>query len=118
MNIVSLFDSFVKHISNFLGKNFNMFELEHHINDSTHILNLDILKNILESIDLDYKNSNDRKRLFYVQDTRIRKLITSLGEITFNMTYYKSKTKVNGKYLFYSFITDHLNHVLLLVSHN
>lgn len=85
-----------------------MHELEHHISDATYNLNLDTLKNILEFLDLEYKNSKERKEKYYVQQTRERTLITSLGIITFNKTYYKSKNKINGKYEYYSYLEDYL----------
>lgn len=108
MNIISLFNSFVNHFNNFLDNNISFHSLEDKIFSSTNSLNLDILANILESIDLDYKNSLKRKRIYYVQATRTRTLITSLGLITFNKTYYRSKNKVNGKYLFFSYLEDFL----------
>lgn len=37
-----------------------------------------------------------------------RTLITSLGLLTFNKTYYKSKNKINGKYKYYSYLEDYL----------
>ena len=85
-----------------------MYELEHNISNSTNTLNLDILRNILEYLDLEYKNSKERKDKYYVQQTRERTLITSLGLITFNKTYYKSKNKINGKYKYYSYLEDYL----------
>ena len=69
-------------------------------------MNLDILRNILEYLDLEYKNSKERKEKYYVQQTRERTLITSLGLITFNKTYYKSKNKIEGKYKYYSYLED------------
>ena len=83
-----------------------LYELEHNISNSTNTLNLDILRNILEYLDLEYKNSKERKDKYYVQQTRERTLITSLGLITFNKTYYKSKNKINGKYVYYSYLED------------
>lgn len=83
-----------------------LYELEHNISNSTNTLNLDILRNILEYLDLEYKNSKERKEKYYVQQTRERTLITSLGLITFNKTYYKSKRKINGKYVYYSYLED------------
>lgn len=80
--------------------------MEHNISNSTNTLNLDILRNILEYLDLEYKNSKERKEKYYVQQTRERTLITSLGLITFNKTYYKSKNKINGKYVYYSYLED------------
>jgi len=108
MNILSLFQAFVNHLDGFLKDSICLHNLEYEINYSTNQLNLDTLKTILESIDLDYKNSKQRKDIYYVQATRERTLITSLGLITFNKTYYRSKSKVNGKYIFYSYLEDYL----------
>ena len=108
MNIISLFFSFVNHLNNILDNNLFLHQLENHISISTNSLNLDILKQILEYLDLEYKNSKQRKELYYVQQTRPRTLITSLGLITFNKTYYKSKKKINGKYQYYSYLEDYL----------
>lgn len=108
MNMISLFNSFVNHLNNILDNNLFLHELEHNISNSTNSLNLDIIKIILEYLDLEYKNSNERKDKYYVQQTRERTLITSLGIVTFNKTYYKSKNKVNGKYQYYSYLEDYL----------
>ena len=108
MNIISLFNSFVNHLNSILDNNLFLYELEHNISNSTNVLNLDILRNILEYLDLEYKNSKERKDKYYVQQTRERTLITSLGLITFNKTYYKSKNKINGKYIYYSYLEDYL----------
>lgn len=108
MNIISLFESFVNHLNEICKNNSFLHELEHNIYNSTNSLNLDVLRNILESLDLEYKNSKERKDKYYVQQTRERTLITSLGLITFNKTYYKSKTKINGKYKYYSYLEDYL----------
>ena len=108
MNIISLFESFVNHLNKICKNNSFLHELEHNISNSTNTLNLDVLRNILESLDLEYKNSKERKEKYYIQQTRERTLITSLGLITFNKTYYKSKTKINGKYQYYSYLDDYL----------
>ena len=89
MNIISLFQSLVNHLSNILENNLFLHELEHNIFNSTNELNLDILKQILEYLDLEYKNSKKIKDKYYVQQTRVITLITSLGLITFNKTYYR-----------------------------
>ena len=65
MNIISLFNSFVNHLSNILDNNLFLHELEHNISNSTYSLNLDILKQILEYLDLEYKNSKKRKERYY-----------------------------------------------------
>ena len=86
MNIISLFQSLVNHLSNILENNLFLHELEHNISNSTNELNLNILKQLLEYLDLEYKNSKERKDKYYVQQTRERTLITSLGLLTFNKT--------------------------------
>ena len=106
MNIISLFESFVNHLNKIYKNNSFLHALEHNISNSTNYLNLDVLRNILESLDLEYKNSKERKEKYYVQQTRERTLITSLELITFNKTYYKSKTKINGKHEYYSYLED------------
>ena len=108
MNIIPLFQSFVNHLSNILLNNQYLHEIEHNLINSTNELNLDILKQILEYLDLQYKISKDRKDKYYVQQTRERTLITSLGLLTFNKTYYKAKKKINGKYKYYSYLEDYL----------
>lgn len=104
MNIISLFNSFLYHFSNILDDKIKLHDLESKIYDSTNELNLNVLKDILENIDLTYKQSKKRKKLYSVKDTRSRTLITSLGLIEFNKTYYKSK--IDGKY--YSYLEDYL----------
>ena len=79
MNIIPLFQSFVNHLSNILVNNQFLHEIEHNILYSTNELNLDVLKQVLEYLDLEYKNSKERKEKYYVQQTRERTLITSLG---------------------------------------
>lgn len=69
MNILSLFNSFVNHLSRILDDNLFLHQLEHNIFNSTNTLNLDILKNILEYLDLEYKNSKERKEKYYAQQT-------------------------------------------------
>lgn len=108
MNIISLFQSFVNHLNEILLNNQYLHEIEHNILSSTNELNLDILKQILEYLDSEYKKSKIRKDKYYVQQTRPRTLITSLGLLTFNKTYYKSKKKINGKYEYYSYLEDYL----------
>ena len=108
MNIISLFQSFVNYLNNILIDNQYLHEIEHNIKESSNNLNLDTLRQILEFLDLEYKNSKERKEKYYVQQTRERTLITSLGLLTFNKTYYKSKNKTNGKYEYYSFLEDYL----------
>ena len=61
MNIISLFESFVNHLNEICKNNSFLQELERNISNSTNSLNLDVFKNILESLDLEYKSSKKRK---------------------------------------------------------
>ena len=108
MNIIPLFRSFVNHLSNILVNNQFLHQIEHSISNSTNQLNLDVLRQVLEYLDLEYKNSKERKDKYYIQQTRERILITSLDLLTFNKTYYKSKKKINGRYEYYSYLEDYL----------
>ena len=81
MNIISLFESFVNHLNEICKNNSFLHELEHNISNSTNTLNLDVLRNILASLDLKYNvehtidNSNftikDNYRLDYFLSKRI-----------------------------------------------
>lgn len=108
MNILPLFNSFVNHFNNIFDKNISLHHLENKLSFSTNDLNLNILKDILEYLDLIYKNSNQRKEIYYVHAVRERTLITSLGLVEFSKTYYRSKKKINGKYQFFSYLEDYL----------
>ena len=61
MNIISLFQSLVNHLSNILENNLFLHEVEHNIFNSTKELNLEILKQLLVHLDLEYKISKERK---------------------------------------------------------
>ncbi len=54
MNIISLFNSFVNPINNFLDINLFLYELKHSIFNTTNTFNLDILRNTLEYLDAIY----------------------------------------------------------------
>lgn len=108
MNIIPLFQSLVNHLSKILINNQFLHELKYSISNSTTELNLDILNQILEYLDLEYKNSKDRKDKYYVQQTRQRTSITSLGLLTFNKNYYKSTKKIDVKYKYYRYLEDYL----------
>jgi len=64
----------------------------------------DIVKSTLislfETIDEEYKNSNDRLLCYYINKANVKRtIITIVGEISFKRTYYKDKN--TGKGFFY-----------------
>ena len=92
MNNITLFDTFLKY---FLKENANsplsFSNLEKNIVDFGDKSILNFYKYIIEKIDLDYKNSNERKEKYYVKETYSRTLLTSLGPLTLSLTRYKHK---------------------------
>lgn len=58
------------------------------------------LVTLLESIDLDYKDSQDRRLHYYISKSNVsRTIVTIVGEISFHRTYYIDKC--TGKGFFY-----------------
>lgn len=59
-----------------------------------------IIKETFEEVDLQFKESSERKKFYSINKSNVsRTIITIAGEITFNRTYYKSK--VTDEYSFY-----------------
>ena len=111
MNIIPLINTFLNNINEFLSiSNPTFYELENNIEQSSINFNLNFIKCLLENVDLEYKNSKERKKIYYVHQTFPRTLITSLGLLTFNKTYYRSKTKNNNnKFDYYCYLDDFLD---------
>ena len=72
MNIISLFQSLVNHLSNILENNLFLHELEHNIFNSTNELNLDILKNWPKAITIPYKVTKylNKNYIFMINDVQ------------------------------------------------
>jgi len=109
VNILPLFQVYENLIMTLLKKNPYFFQIEELISKIGHELTADILIKTIESIDIAFKKSKDRKEKYHVKQTLPRTIITLQGEITFNMTYYQEKIPDNeGKRKCYSFITDYI----------
>jgi len=92
-----------------MSKNPYFYQIEELISNIGHELTADILIKTLETIDLSFKKSKERKDFYHVKETLSRTIITLQGEITFNMTYYQEKIPDNeGRRKCYSFITDYI----------
>ena len=67
---------------------------------------LDFLSNYIEAIDNDFKNSDIRKKQYYINKSNIsRTIITIFGELNYKRTLYIDK--ITGEY--YNYIDDILN---------
>ena len=61
---------------------------------------VELIIKFIEFLDNEYKNSNIRKKDYYINKSNVQRTIyTIYGEITFNRTLYKNK--INGSYHFY-----------------
>ena len=91
MNIISLLDNFINSFNNKFNVKFNLMYLEEKIKNIGDDFTINLYKNFLEGIDLEFKNSTERKLNYTVKDTVERSILTSIGYITFNQTIYKNK---------------------------
>lgn len=70
----------------------NYFNLFSTIQESTRECIKSVIISAFEEIDTDFKNSYQRKSRYYINKSNVpRTLITIVGEITFNRTYFVSK---------------------------
>jgi len=107
MNILPLIKIYENLINGVLSKNPYFYQLEDKINTIGDELTIDILREIIEFIDLSYKNSQERKDNYYVKKTMNRTLITEMGLLVFTKTYYQTKqADENGKYHCFSYIEE------------
>lgn len=55
-------------------------------------LSSDLIKEFIEAVDLEFKNSEKRKERFYINKSNVkRSIVTIFGEITFHRTLYQDK---------------------------
>ena len=55
-------------------------------------LSSDLIKEFIEAVDLEFKNSEKRKERFYINKSNVKRtIVTIFGEITFHRTLYQDK---------------------------
>ena len=91
MKIIPLINEFTNTFNETFSKNLNPFNLESKIKNVGDAFTLKLYESFLNYIDESFKNSMERKKYFYVKQTRQRSLITSIGYITINSTSYINK---------------------------
>ena len=91
MSIISLLDNFINSFNNNFNVNFNLMYLEEKIKNISDDFTMNLYKTFLEGIDLEFKNSKERKLNYVVKDTVERSVLTNICYITFNQTIYKNK---------------------------
>ena len=100
MNIVSLLDSLLTSVfdaeKHFFDNPRDFISLERSVKSSTESFAAGFLGAILSEMDQAIKSSSWREGRYTVQRKDSRTLISSVGDITFDCTYYKSKNKETG----------------------
>lgn len=100
MNNISFFDNFLKNYSNIFSNSNNLFSLEQKLVNISDNFTLDLIVYTLQAIDLNFKNSKERKEKYYVKETYSRSFLTSIGYITLSLTRYQDKvTKKSFNYI-------------------
>ena len=94
MKIIPLINEFTNTFNKTFSKNLTPFNLESKIRDVGDTFTLVLYENFLNYIDKSFKYSKDRKKEYYIKETRKKTLITSVGCICINSTsYINKKTK-------------------------
>ena len=91
MNILPLIKDFLNDFNKNFENKTNLYELESYIVSKGNELTEKLLVSFIEGIDLEYKKSKVRKEKYSVKETRNRTLLTSIGYIDVNFTFYKHK---------------------------
>ena len=94
MKIIPLINEIINTFNETFKNNLTPFNLESKIRDVGVLFTLRLYESFLNYFDENFKKSKERKKEFYVKETRTRTLITSVGVITINSTsYINKKTK-------------------------
>ena len=100
MNIVTLFENLLNEITkaeeNFYSDLKDFASLEQSVKDSAQSFAAQYLSLVLNNLNEYIKKDSSRKENYSVQRNDQRTLITSVGDVVFNNTYYKSKEKDDG----------------------
>ena len=88
MEIISLINEFTNNFNKTFQNNLSPFNLESKIRDVGDTFTLKLYESFLNYIDEKFKDSKERKKLYYIKQTRKRTLITSIGCIVVNSTSY------------------------------
>lgn len=103
MDMISLFSTFINNFNKNFNTNFT--SLEEVLVKTTDDFSLDVVINLFETLDMQFKNSLERKEKYYVKQTHERTLLTSIGYVTFKYTRYQHKETKES----YCFIRELLN---------
>ncbi len=91
MKIIPLINEITNIFNETFNKNLTSLNLESKIRNVGDAFTLKLYESFLNYIDEKFKNSKERKKRYYIKETRKRTLITSIGCIVVNSTSYVDK---------------------------
>ena len=91
MKIIPLINEIANSFNEIFKVNLNPLNLESKIRDVGDLFTLRLYETFLNYFDEQFKNKKERKEEYNIKETRERTLITSIGVIKVNSTYYKNK---------------------------
>ena len=99
MTIIPLINEITNDFNEIFKNNLSSLNLESKIRNAGDLFTLRLYEYFLNFFDERFKKSEERKQEFNIKETRKRTLITSIGVITINSTFYINKKQVNTLYL-------------------
>ena len=91
MKIIPLINEITNSFNQIFKNNLNPLNLESKIKEVGDLFTLKLYESFLNYFDEQFKNKKERKEEYNIKETRERTLITSIGVIKVNSTYYKNK---------------------------
>lgn len=91
MNIISIIQNFTRIFNEKMNTNITPYNLEQQIITAGDEFTLKLYEEYLNNLDIQFKKSPDRLDKYIIKETKLKTLITSIGEITFTSTRYIDK---------------------------
>ena len=91
MNIIPIIQNFTMIFNKKMNANITPYNLEQQIITAGDEFTLKLYEEYLNNLDIQFKKSPDRLNKYIIKETKLKTLITSIGEITFTSTRYIDK---------------------------
>ena len=91
MNIIPIIQNFTMIFNKKMNANITPYNLEQQIITAGDEFTLKLYEEYLNNLDIQFKKSPDRLDKYIIKETKLKTLITSIGEITFTSTRYIDK---------------------------
>lgn len=91
MNILSVFKNLIKRFNEYFEENTNLYNMESFISKFGDEFTIDLFINTIDSINNEFKLSKKRKDKYYVKETKIRPVLTSMGWVDIPFISFEDK---------------------------